>query len=535
MSLHMHPTKPDTFSVALLGSDDFIRRAAAMLHQFGSAINVHSGLLAEALSVVASVRPQLVILECGLRSHLGHAQLLKNVCARIRERQDSAPYIAVALTAGERLRIAGEILFQDEGSLTPSGLVDSFLVRAPEGIPGAIPFHVQLLDLITCVREEMLRRRSGVLALPPLGANGWVQSLADPASRKLWMKWLPRYALYTNESPLVIGATGTGKTNLAFALHLLSGRSGKFVSITPRDFSSSELVQAELFGAVAGAYTGAVDKWGLVKSAEKGTLFIDELQSIDKELQGKLITFIENKLYRRVGSSETISADVRFVFASNRELREMMDQEVLRDDFAYRLERVQLELAPLRARPLDISAALAFALAKIARLRPHVTPVLGVTSMAYRLLYRYSWPGNLRQLENVVAKLHELADMAGSPLITEEHVSEVLDSRLQRDARTPQEVLSHAASTVAQELTLAPYTDLRTGIQRFSELARTSALDATAGDPNAAAALLGEPTALLQIHSNSILRQREVSGLLGERRISGRPFNSADDSREDSS
>ena len=200
----------------------------------------------------------------------------------------------------------------------------------------------QMMHVIRLYAHELDRRSRGALPLQPLGSEGWVQSLADLSSRELWMRWLPRYASYTNENPIIIGETGTGKTNLAYALHRLSGREGEFVSVTPRDFSSAELVQAELFGAVAGAYTGAVDKWGLVKSAEKGTLFIDELQSIDKDLQGKLITFIENKTYRRVGSAESIEADVRFVFASNKTLYEMMESDILRHDFAYRLERVQL-------------------------------------------------------------------------------------------------------------------------------------------------------------------------------------------------
>ena len=144
--------------------------------------------------------------------------------------------------------------------------------------------------------------------------------MCDPASRNVWMRWLPRYARYVNENPLIAGPTGSGKTRLADALHELSGREGPFISITPRDFSSTELVQAELFGAVAGAYTGAVEKWGLVKRADKGTLFIDELQSIDKDLQGKLITFIENKTYRRVGEAESHRADVRFIFATNQDI-----------------------------------------------------------------------------------------------------------------------------------------------------------------------------------------------------------------------
>jgi transcriptional regulator with PAS, ATPase and Fis domain len=324
------------------------------------------------------------------------------------------------------------------------------------------------------------------------------------------MKWLPRYASYTNENPLILGATGTGKTNLARALHNLSGRKGQFVSITPRDFSSSELVQVELFGSVAGAYTGAVDKWGLVKSAEGGTLFIDELQSIDKELQGKLITFIENKAYRRVGSAESIEADVRFVFASNRTLYDMMQTETLRDDFAYRLERVQLDLRPLESRRLDICAALAYALAKIRRQRPLQNHITGLNSSAYRQLLGGHWPGNLRQLENSTARLCELADMDGKSLIEEQMVRQVMESTFSSTLFTTSEVLLQAAHRLSAQGSEQLLNNLKEGVEQFVEFARVMALEATGGDLQEAADLIQEDPRLLELMAQSILSRREL-------------------------
>ncbi|RIL05623.1 MAG: hypothetical protein DCC75_11535, partial [Proteobacteria bacterium] len=302
------------------------------------------------------------------------------------------------------------------------------------------------------------------------------------------------------------------KTNLAFALHALSGRKGKFVSITPRDFSSSELVQAELFGAVEGAYTGAVEKWGLVKSAEKGTLFIDELQSIDKDLQGKLITFIENKTYRRVGSAESISADVRFVFASNRAMSDMMETQILRDDFAYRLERVQLELLPLAERRLDISAALAFALAKIRRQRPHTFPVLGLSPDAYRLLFSHRWPGNLRQLENSLAQLCELADMQQSPLINENYVNQLFESKLRGLGTTPQEIICQASLTLAKEAIVRSFTSLSRGCERLLELGREVALESCGGDTAKAAQLINEDSQVMRLLAETSVARRQTFG-----------------------
>jgi len=304
---------------------------------------------------------------------------------------------------------------------------------------------------------------------------------------------LPRYAQYSNENPLIIGETGTGKTRLAQAMHKLSDRSGDFISITPRDFSSSELIQSELFGAVQGAYTGAIDKWGLVKSAEKGTLFIDELQSIDKALQGKLITFIENKLYRRVGSTESISANVRFVFASNVGLFEMMESDTLRHDFAYRLERVTLELPPLRTRRLDIAAGVAYAMAKIVRQRPNSLLITGLSPEAYKAIFSHNWPGNLRQLENIIAKLCESAEFKGQKLIEVTDTSKIFISKLLGSLSSSSDILTKSALELQ---TRRPKT-LKESLEIFSLLARQNALEATGGDIEAASQLLEETPNIL--------------------------------------
>ena len=328
------------------------------------------------------------------------------------------------------------------------------------------------------------------------------------------MRWLPRYARYINENPLIVGPTGSGKTRLAAAMHNLSGRSGPFISITPRDFSSSELVQAELFGSVAGAYTGAVDKWGLVRKAEKGTLFIDELQSIDHDLQGKLITFIENKAYRRVGEAESQTADVRFIFATNRPLKELVDDGRLRDDFAYRLERLQIELPPLENRRLDIAAGLCFCLAKVMRERLEATTgqkggnadlkaIYGFTSKAYRLLFAVDWPGNLRQLENTVAKLIELARIRELSLIDETCALIAINSMLGHKPLNPADVFLRASERLVRENINHPVVRFLDYLNRASANARSAALEATGGDVTRAADLIGDSVRALNIFSES--------------------------------
>lgn len=496
-------------TLCILGSVDFCRRTTSIAETSPFRTETISGSFADGWGLALSHRPEVFILEIGVHHSARSNSGIRDFLTSLRDRMPGA-YVVAALLAPERFLFGGELLFGSEETLIPSGFIDTFIVGGPASIPTVPSLREQIHHVLDAFSHERSRRERDLQALPTLNSPGWVQSIADPGSRDLWMKWLPRYASYTNENPLVIGATGTGKTNLAFALHQLSGRSGQFVSITPRDFSSSELVQAELFGAVAGAYTGAVDKWGLVKGAERGTLFIDELQSIDKDLQGKLITFIENKGYRRVGSSERTEADVRFVFASNRSLTEMMDTEVLRDDFAYRLERVRLELRPLRERPLDIGAALAYALAKVRRQRPQTSPISGFSSDAYRILFTHNWPGNLRQLENTIAQLCELAEMSGASLISEQMVLSLFKGRAAGVARTSPEIIARAAQLLAERAAGWERGSLSEGIEHFTELVQTTALEATAGDTSQAAALIEDSVGHLELRSSSLRTRKNL-------------------------
>ena len=359
--------------VCITGGDDFVRRMTSFLRirtpETAAKLETFSGNTLETKSLVLSKRPEILVIEIGFRTSIEDSFWLHNLLRDLRQRFGKKLYIIVAVTSSKKFVFAGNLLFENRQTLAPSGIVDSFIISPPPGIPSVASLELQLADAVTCAANVFYESENNTNPLPSLWNSAWAPALCDPISRHIWMRWLPRYAHYVKENPLIVGPTGAGKTRLAEALHVLSGRKGPFISITPRDFSSTELVQAELFGAVSGAYTGAVDKWGLVKKAEAGTLFIDELQSIDFDLQGKLITFIENKIYRRVGDAESHHADVRFVFASNRSLQTLVDEGRLRDDFAYRLERLQLNLPPLHERRLDIAAGTCFALAKVLRER----------------------------------------------------------------------------------------------------------------------------------------------------------------------
>lgn len=519
-STHSANQQLDSFSldICILGSPDYARYLAAILRSSAAAshyknMQITSTSPMEARSKVFSERPDVLIAHIDARMAVSDLVWLRALLNQLRERFDNDIYIIIALSNPLKLTYVGALLFKDSSSLKPSGLIDNVAIAPPSGMPTIATLEQQLLDLLPLVISEMKRRESGQCPLPHLWEDDWVPIMCDPKSQHTWMQWLPRYASYTNENALIIGPTGSGKTRLARALHKLSQRRGPFVSITPRDFSSTELVQAELFGAVAGAYTGAVEKWGLVKLADSGTLFIDELQSIDQDLQGKLITFIENKIYRRVGEADSHVADVRFIFATNRPLHELVETGCIREDFAYRLERLQLFLSSIDTRRLDIAAGASFSLAKVLIERAYSSKtdsqhqlaepvsVEGLTEDAYRLLISATWPGNLRQLENTIARLVELADIKNSRLIDFECMNTAMNDLLREPELTPRDVFREAALLTAASVANHQVDSLETCLMELEENIRNKALELAGGDIEVAAKFIKDSKKAMELFS----------------------------------
>ena len=219
---------------------------------------------------------------------------------------------------------------------------------------------------------------------------------------------LTRKAADSNATVLLLGETGTGKELIAQAVHNLSARAtGPFVRINCGALSES-LLESELFGHVKGAFTSAVDnRTGRFEAAHGGTIFLDEINSISRTMQVKLLRVLQEHEFERVGDTKTISVDCRIVAATNRDLSELVEQETFREDLYYRLNVIPVYLPPLRERGEDVPALVDFFVGKYAeengRPRPRVDP------KALRSLQSYAWPGNVRELENYIERAIVLA------------------------------------------------------------------------------------------------------------------------------
>ncbi len=200
---------------------------------------------------------------------------------------------------------------------------------------------------------------------------------------------------------LISGETGTGKEVVARALHESSSRAGMpRVSLNCAALPE-HLLEAELFGHVRGAYTGAMtSRAGRFEQAHRGTLFLDEIADMPFDLQAKLLRVLQERELQRLGSSETIAIDVRVIAASNVDLLERVREGRFREDLYYRLSVVPVSIAPLRERPEDIPALINHFIRRVSE--QEGLPSKSVTRATLELLTSYHWPGNVRQLENAI-------------------------------------------------------------------------------------------------------------------------------------
>lgn len=234
-----------------------------------------------------------------------------------------------------------------------------------------------------------------------VGSTPIMQALVDQARR----------SAEASVSVLITGETGTGKEVLAKAIHYMGPRANKpFVAINCAAIQSTVL-ESELFGYEAGAFTGAEKrKPGLMEVADNGILFLDEISSMPVDMQAKLLRALEEHAFRRVGGTNLLRVDVQVLAASNRSLSKLMEQGNFREDLFYRLKVVDLHIPPLRERPQDIPELVGLFIRKLnQQMGVNITDV---TPRALAVLMAHTWPGNIRELRNVIERATLFCDEA---------------------------------------------------------------------------------------------------------------------------
>ncbi|MEE9235913.1 MAG: sigma-54 dependent transcriptional regulator [Candidatus Acidoferrales bacterium] len=207
----------------------------------------------------------------------------------------------------------------------------------------------------------------------------------------------------TNSTILITGESGTGKELVARRIHELSPRyDGPFVFINCGAFPET-LLESELFGYVKGAFTGATqNKQGLFQAADRGTLFLDEIGEMSLAMQVKLLRALQDRTVRPLGSTNEQRVDVRVIAATNRDLRQLVNEKIFREDLYYRISVIPLRVPPLRERSDDIPVLTLHFLQRYSEQMSK--PIRGIAEDALRALQEYSWPGNVRELENAMER-----------------------------------------------------------------------------------------------------------------------------------
>ncbi len=280
--------------------------------------------------------------------------------------------------------------------------VEAMRKGAYDYIVKPIDFESFLLVVERALERQKLRREVAVLR----------SSLEEKFSAKNFVfisrameevAGLVAKAARSDATVLIVGETGTGKDLVAKTIHFSSRRkAGPFLAVNIPSLPET-LVESELFGAEKGAFTGAHErKIGLFEAADGGTIVLDEIGDLAPQLQVKLLRFLQDREFYRLGSSKPLKADVRIVAATNRDLEAAMKEERFRPDLYYRLNVIHIEVPPLRARKDDIPPLVDHFIAKYAA--REAKTITGISQEAMAAILRHPFPGNVRELENAVER-----------------------------------------------------------------------------------------------------------------------------------
>jgi DNA-binding NtrC family response regulator len=338
---------------------------------------IEAGDLAEANKVIDTGAADIILLDLNLPDGSGLSLL-----DRITMENPSPPVILI--TAFGEIDTAVEAMKKGAQDFLQKPLDLDRLLQAVE----------RSKEIVSLRRElALLRQSSGDQIEWVVGETSSMQRIVEEAQR----------AAAASVSVLITGETGTGKEVLARAIRNMGPRADKpFIPINCAALPDT-MIESELFGHEAGAFTGAQKrKPGLIEIADGGILFLDEISSTKTEMQAKLLRILDEQRFRRVGGVKEIDVDIQILAASNRDLQAMMKEGTFREDLYYRLKVVDLHLPPLHERMVDIPALTGTFIRQINLRTGNV--ISGITPRAIKALKKHTWPGNIRELRHVVER-----------------------------------------------------------------------------------------------------------------------------------
>ncbi|MEO0106352.1 MAG: sigma-54 dependent transcriptional regulator, partial [candidate division WOR-3 bacterium] len=288
--------------------------------------------------------------------------------------------------------------------ITGHGTVDTAVLAMKEGAADYImkPFNPDEIDIIIKKLLEQQRIiKENILLRQELTKRFQLQSIIGKSPTMQRVFEMIKTVAPTKSTVLIRGESGTGKELVARAIHELSPRSkGPFIAASCGAMPET-LLEAELFGYEKGAFTGATSQHkGRIEMAHTGTLFLDEIGDISMKTQIDLLRFLQEREFRRIGGSELIKVDVRIIAATNKSLEDMIKNGVFREDLYYRLNVITIHLPPLRERKEDIPLLTEHFLKRFNI--ENKKNIEGISNTVLNLFMNYEWPGNIRELENVM-------------------------------------------------------------------------------------------------------------------------------------
>ena len=340
-------------------------------------------------------------------------------------------------------------------------------VTKPFDTEEVVQFVDRLLE-VTSVRKENLLLKSQVRDRNAL------QNIIGDSKAILTVIDLVRKVADTDSTILVLGESGTGKELVARAIHGLSPRAERMLVPINCSAIPADLLESELFGHVKGAFTGAhMARVGRFEMAHNGTIFLDEIAEMSPHLQAKLLRVLQEKSFTPVGGTKTVQVDARVVAATNKDLDEEVEGGRFRADLYFRLNVIPIRIPPLRERTGDIPLLISHFVEKCNREKSRT--IEGIRPDALGVLQRYPWPGNIRELENLIERI---AVLKGSGWIETQDIPEKMRQT---------EMLPCSSTPVLGEGGL----DIRNATENFENSLISQALRIAEGNKNRAATLLG--------------------------------------------